>query len=212
MEDGNISLPSRCFDWNKPWRKAIGGNPESVAGPSSHRRWELTGKQLRWNWWWTDLELFPHARQLSPKRPGRTRSRSQGSTGQTVEAVAKQKVACWMVQHAVCWAIALRFDLRGLFPDCPLGQLGPPSLPPRMGPASGSATNLAAEAPPGHTEDIFFHRLHKAGSEKQMVQCNPREHWASSMSSGPQLRLLRRVPWHNEQKKTAADIKSQTHI
>ena len=41
-------------------------------------------------------------------------------------------------------------DLAGLFPGCPLGQPGPPSLPPRMGPASNSAATLTAEAPSGH--------------------------------------------------------------
>ena len=64
----------------------------------------------------------------------------------------KKAVACWVVQHAVCWVIALRrsLDLVGLFPGCPLGQPGPPSLPPHMGPASNSAATLTAEAPPGH--------------------------------------------------------------
>jgi len=49
---------------------------------SKHRKPGVSG--------WT-IACAPHALRLSPERPGRTRWRTQGSAGQTVEAVAQKK-------------------------------------------------------------------------------------------------------------------------
>ena len=147
--------------WIKPWRKASTGNPGSLAGPPSHRRWELTRKALRWHGWWTDpqdplwelLVCHTHFRShlSDPAEPAGGPRAPPGRPSRLLHQ--KKAVACWVVQHAVSREIALRrsLDLRGLFPGCPLGQPGPPSLPPHMGPASNSAAKVATEAPPGHS-------------------------------------------------------------
>ena len=106
------------LDWMKPWRRASTGNPGSLAGPLLVRHTHF-GSHL------SDPAEPAGGPRAPPGRPSRLLHK-------------KKTVACWVVQHAVSREIALRrsLDLRGLFPGCPLGQPGPPSLPPHMGPAS----------------------------------------------------------------------------
>ena len=128
------------LDWIKPWRKASTGNPGSLAGPPSHRRWELTRKALRWHGWWTDpqdpvwelLVCHTHFRShlSDPAEPAGGPRAPPGRPSRLFQVQKKITVACWVVQHAVSREIALRrsLDLRGLFSRLP-ARAAWPTLP-----------------------------------------------------------------------------------
>ena len=108
----------------------------------------MTHKQLKWNGRWDRIEDSQW--KSSQKLPaGKSHpSASAKNNGWSRAPIGMTKKTCGMLSKLKRWCMSTQTscvgDLSGLFPSCWLEQPGPPSLPPQLGPANYSETNLCA--------------------------------------------------------------------
>ena len=184
--------PSTCLDCIKPWRRANTGNqglcldrPATDAGNWLARSnwccicncsWRFGGR--------IDSALLTHV-SSNPRDPAQP-ARGPRAAPRRPSRLEKKAVACWVVQHAVCWVIALRrsLDLVGLFPGCPLGSLAHPPYLPTWGLPATLPQHLQQKHRQATSEEPHHHR-NRPSKKRWMSGCATPATQSAAASQAP---------------------------
>ena len=139
----NTSHPSK-----ETWNRNIRVKHRDCSRIVQPQELRITHKQLKWNGRWDRIEDSQW--KSSQKLPAGNShpSASAENDGWLRAPIGMTKKTCGMYSKLERCCMSTQTccvgDLSGLFPSCSLEQPGPPSLPPQLGPANYSETNLCA--------------------------------------------------------------------